>query len=85
MDANEEQALIDAVARRVRAELAASDLTAKDLAAALGLDRVTVSRYLNGHRDIPMRTFLRIADILGTEGGRILDDAMRRAASGDDL
>lgn len=67
-----------AVAVQLRAELAASPLTAIQLAAQVGIDRATLSKYLNGHRDIPIPVFLDIVRELGLDAGRVIDDAKRR-------
>ena len=39
-------------------------MTQEDLALATGVDRSTISRWLNGHRDIPVTKLLLIAAIL---------------------
>ncbi|KQR90985.1 MAG: helix-turn-helix transcriptional regulator [Microbacterium ginsengisoli] len=67
-----------AVAVQLRAELAASPLTAIQLAAQVGIDRATLSKYLNGHRDIPIPVFLDIVRELNLDAGRVIDDAKRR-------
>ena len=71
-----------AVAAQLRAELAASPLTAKTLADLIKIDRVTLSRYLNGHRDIPVSVFLDIVRELNVEAAQVISDAKRRLDNG---
>lgn len=69
-----------ATADRLRGELAASSVTQGKLAALIGIDRVTLSKYLNGHRDIPVPVFLDIVRELHLDPGELLADAKRRSS-----
>ena len=48
----------------------------KDLAEATGIKLVTLSRYLNGKRDIPAPLFAIICKELGLDAGEVLRNAI---------
>lgn len=83
MTTDEARDYAGAVAVQLRAELAGSPLTATQLAVHIGVDRVTLSRYLNGHRDIPIPVFLDIVRALGLDAGHVLDLAKQRLQRGE--
>ena len=62
----------DSIAAEVRAELARRRCPAKDVAAALGLDKSAVSRRLNGHTRFTVEDLAIIGRLLGVEPGRFL-------------
>lgn len=73
MDTNNE--VTASIAAQLRGIIATKDLLKKDVALSAGLSLATLSRYLNGHRDIPVPAFLAICAALGTDAGAILDEA----------
>jgi plasmid maintenance system antidote protein VapI len=54
-----------ALSLQIQVELTERRMDQKDLAEAIGIDRVTLNRYLNGHRSMPMPVFFRLAEALG--------------------
>lgn len=63
---------------QLRVELAERDMTQQDLAQALGVPAATLNRYMKGHRSIPMPTFFKIAEILGTTAMGLMERAEAR-------
>lgn len=63
---------------QLRVELAERDMTQQDLAKELGVPAATLNRYMKGHRSIPMPTFFRIAQILGTDPQSLMARAVAR-------
>lgn len=63
---------------QLRVELAERDMTQQDLAQALGVPAATLNRYMKGHRSIPMPTFFKIAEILGTTAKGLMERAEAR-------
>ena len=53
-----------ALATQIKVELAERNMDQKDLAAAMGIERATLNRYLKGHRSMPMATVFRVAKAL---------------------
>jgi plasmid maintenance system antidote protein VapI len=54
-----------ALATQIKVELVEHDMDQKDLAAAIGIESATLSRYLRGHRNMPMPTYFKVAEALG--------------------
>lgn len=54
-----------AMSKQIAIEMAEREITQKELAEAVGIGRPAMNHYLNGHKSIPMPTFLRIAEALG--------------------
>lgn len=50
-------------------------LTNADIAEAAGISPMAAGRYMNGEREIPLTTFMRICSVLGVSPGVILDEA----------
>ena len=67
-----------AVAKQITVELVEKDMTQKELADALGMERATLNRYLNGKRSMPMPVFFRVAEILGLPAQELLSRAADR-------
>lgn len=67
-----------ALVKQVKAEMAAQDLRQKDMAARLGMQTSTLSRYLSGERDIPMPVAFGFADALGLSVIELVQRAERR-------
>lgn len=63
---------------QLRVELAERDMSQQELAAALDMPAGTVSRYMKGHRSVPMPTFFRIAEILGVPAKVLMERAEAR-------
>lgn len=64
---HDEEALLQRqVGQRLRAARLARGVTQEALAAVLGVERVTVSRYETGQRSIPLRTLIVMAQQLET-------------------
>lgn len=69
-----------ALATQIRVELAERELDQKGLAAELGIESATLSRYMNGHRSMPMPTFFRVAEVLGLSPRVLMERAEARLA-----
>lgn len=54
-----------ALSKQIAIELAEREMTQKDLAEAVGIGRPAMNHYLNGHKSMPMPTFIRVAEALG--------------------
>lgn len=64
-----------ALAKQIRVELAERDMTQAQLADRMGVGRVVLSRYLNGHSTFGYDHLIDLADIFDTS----LSELMRRA------
>ena len=69
-----------ALSTQLRVELVERGMDQKDLAAALGIESATLSRYLKGHRSMPMPTFFRTAEVLGLSPRELMERAEARLA-----
>ena len=67
-----------AIARQIKAEMAAKDWKQSDLSRATGIINSTLSRYLAGGRDIPLPVFADIANALGLSMIELAQRAERR-------
>lgn len=65
------------IAAQLRAVVAVNGILKKDLAEKSGLAVNTLSRYLNGHRDIPVSAFMQICQALGVDPGALLNKAAK--------
>ena len=63
---------------QVKAEMAAKDMRQKDMAARIGMQTSTLSRYLSGERDIPMPVVFSMADALDLSIIELVQRAERR-------
>jgi len=72
--------LESAVALQVKVELTERGMDQKDLAEAAGLERVTLNRYLKGHRSMPMPIFFKIAQALDMSAQELMSRAESRIA-----
>lgn len=71
----------DAVAATLRAEMAARRMQRKELAEGSGIPVRTLSRYLDGEREISINTLARVAPVLGLTAGEIWSKATAWLAS----
>ena len=79
MDTSEYGARLEAaVALQIKVELTARQMDQKDLADAAGMERVTLNRYLKGHRSMPMPVFFKIADALKISPRTLMERAESR-------
>jgi plasmid maintenance system antidote protein VapI len=78
MDTTYGERLEIALTTQIKVELAERDMDQKDLAEAAGVERVTLNRYLKGHRSIPMPVFFRVADALGVSPQVLMQRAEAR-------
>lgn len=69
-----------AFATQIKVELAERDMDQKDLAEKAGMDRVTLNRYLKGHRSIPMPVFFKLAEALGVSPQTLMQRTEARIA-----
>lgn len=67
-----------ALAHQIKVELAERGMEQKDLAEAAAVERVTLNRYLKGHRSMPMPVFFRVAAALGINPAELMDRAEAR-------
>ena len=70
---------------QVKAEMAAKDMRQKDMAARIGMQTSTLSRYLSGERDIPMPVVFSMADALDLSIIELVQRAERRLEGKDVL
>ncbi len=70
-----------AVAAELRAERAAKQMTVDALAAASGVPKGTLLRYLNAQRDIPVPALADLASALSIDPAVVLDRASLRVQS----
>ncbi|KAA8830117.1 helix-turn-helix domain-containing protein [Bifidobacterium tissieri] len=68
-----------AIAAELRAQKARRRIGDEDIADAVGVHRVSVSRYLSGARPIPMVTFAELCDYLGVSPVEVIDNAEKQA------
>jgi len=67
-----------ALVKQVKAEMAARDMRQKDMAAQIGMQTSTLSRYLSGERDIPMPVVFAFAEALDLSVIELVQRAERR-------
>lgn len=82
MEAYGEQ-LEAALALQIKVELVERGMDQKDLAEAIGIDRVTLNRYMKQHRSMPMPIFFKVAEALRLSPGELMDRAEARIQPGD--
>lgn len=78
-------AIQSALVIQVKAEMAAKDMRQKDMAARIGMQTSTLSRYLSGERDIPMPVVFSMADALDLSIVELVQRAERRLEGKDVL
>lgn len=64
----------------LRAVIAARHLNQKTIAADLGLSPISVNRYLNGHRDVPLALVFGVAEAAGTPASELIERIGRELA-----
>ncbi|MBB3158234.1 transcriptional regulator with XRE-family HTH domain [Microbacterium proteolyticum] len=69
---------VAAASAELRAAQGRAKLSNVALAAKSGIPLPTLRRYLNGERDTPVSALFRIANALGVDAGRLLNDAADR-------
>ena len=69
-----------ALAKQITIELVERDMDQKDLAAAVGIERATLNRYMTGKRSMPMPTFFKVAEVLGLSPQALMQRAEARLA-----
>lgn len=67
-----------AISKQIKVELAEHSMDQKDLADAIGIERATLSRYMNNRRPMPMATFFAIADVFGLSPRALMERAEAR-------
>lgn len=75
---NYEEHLDSALATQIKVELAERDMTQTDLAAAIGVGRPALNRYMKGHQSMPMPTFCKVARVLGLSPAELMTRAVDR-------
>lgn len=64
----------------LRSVIAARHLNQKKIAESIGLSPVTVSRYLNGHRDVPLALVFGVAEAAGVPASQLIERVGREMA-----
>ena len=59
------ESLEAALAMQLKVELVERGMDQQDLADQIGIHRVTMSKYMKGHRSFPMPVYFKIAEALG--------------------
>ena len=72
-----------AIAKQISIELLEKDMGQKDLAAAVGIEPATLSRYMNRKRSMPMPTFIAVAEVLGLSPQTLMMRAEARIPSAE--
>lgn len=67
-----------AIAKQISIELMERDMGQQDLAAAVGIEPATLSRYMNRKRSMPMPTFFAVAEVLGLSPRVLMERAEAR-------
>lgn len=70
-----------AIADELRSERAIQRVTMDDLADRAGMVKITMHRYMQGNRDIPVKALADICRALNVSMGEIIDRAEARLAS----
>lgn len=70
--------LLLAIGRQIRVELTSRDMTQQQLADAIGIERATLSRYLNG-KPMPLMVYINLAEALGLTPQALMLRAEERA------
>ena len=69
-----------ALATQIKVELVERSMDQKDLAEAVGIERATLNRYMNGKRSMPMPTFFAVAEVFGISPRVLMERAEARLA-----
>jgi transcriptional regulator with XRE-family HTH domain len=69
-----------ALATQIKVELVERSMDQKALAAAIGIESATLSRYMTGKRSMPMPTFFSVAEALGLSPRVLMERAEARIA-----
>lgn len=64
----------------LRSVIAVRHLNQKSIAESIGLSPVTVSRYLNGHRDVPLSLVFGVAEAAGIPAFELVERIGRELA-----
>ncbi|MCT2056910.1 helix-turn-helix transcriptional regulator [Dermabacter hominis] len=75
----ETEAFVKALGAEVRTAATVAQVKIGDLAEAVGVSRMSLTRYLNGEREMTVPTLCRIADVLGVSAATLIERATRRA------
>lgn len=75
----ETEAFVKALGAEVRTAATVAQMKIGDLAEAVGVSRMSLTRYLNGEREMTVPTLCRIADVLGVSAATLIERATRRA------
>lgn len=75
----ETEAFVRALGAEVRTAATVAQVKIGDLAEAVGVSRMSLTRYLNGEREMTVPTLCRIADELGVSAATLIERATRRA------
>ena len=67
-----------AVAEAFRDAISRSPQSQRALASEVGISETTLSRLVNGRRQLRVAVLMRLAQALGIPAGRVLDEAMEK-------
>lgn len=74
MDTN--NPLTQSIAGQIRGHMRVKNIPVKELATKTGITVVSLSRYINGKRDIPSSAFALICHAIGLDSGNVLRNAI---------
>lgn len=74
----ETEAFVKALGAEVRTAATVAQVKIGDLAETVGVSRMSLTRYLNGEREMTVPTLCRIADVLGVPAATLIERATRR-------
>lgn len=70
-----------AIAEELRAERAVQRITLDQMAEDAGMVKITMRRYIQGERDIPVKALAEICRALNVPMGEVIDRAEQRLAA----
>lgn len=68
-----------ALSDQIRVELVDKGITQRELAERIGITTGALSRYMQGHREMPMTTYLAISDALILGPDELMRSAVARS------
>lgn len=73
-----ENPITQSIAEQLRERIAGKKIQMKDIASETGIAVVSLSRYVNGKRDIPASSFALICKAINLDGGEVLRNSIEK-------
>lgn len=74
------ESLERALSTQIRVEMLGREMEQQELAEKVGINRVTMNRYLKNHSSMPMPVFFKVAEALGLSPRELMERAEARIA-----